>query len=43
MPHDARADAWRALAAQAIASLSAQAARSPAGATLALAAQRLLA
>ena len=42
MPQDARADAWRAHAAQAIASLSAQAARSPAGATLALAAQRLL-
>ena len=41
-PQDARADAWRAHAAQAIASLSAQAARSPAGATLALAAQRLL-
>jgi hypothetical protein len=36
-------NAWRARAALVIASLSAQAARSPAGATLALAAQRLLA
>ena len=37
----ARAKAWRERAARAIASLSVQAARSPAGATLALAAQRL--
>ena len=43
IPKDAMVDAWRARAALVIASLSAQAARSPAGATLALAAQRLLA
>jgi uncharacterized protein YyaL (SSP411 family) len=42
VPGDAMGNAWRARAAQSIASLSAQAARSPAGATLALAAQRLL-
>ena len=43
IPKDAMVNAWRARAALVIASLSAQAARSPAGATLALAAQRLLA
>ena len=43
LPRDPMVNAWRARAALVIASLSAQAARSPAGATLALAAQRLLA